>query len=193
MTIELAEHDGLFQPEGIPKLVIVVVDGKRFPYPAEKRLVDLFMDVMKIPPPVSGPVPPPTPAGAWQPPRGMKQRGDIVRALRTYPVEGQEPDVVEGREYRVLDIIKQNGVVVAYDLIDDAAPVPRRLTVAVADVVRVRMAEAKAEKQTPLEVMATCPCGEPLVLTIRDDRYVGTCAVCGRETVQHRAASERPA
>lgn len=195
--IVLAESDAEFQEDRIAKLIIVQVlhDGmllKRFPYPADRPIASLYEAVdramliveMKHPEPHA-------PSEFYIPTNGKPvqpalteellntiQRRDLV--IFTGKSE-DNADLVTGREYRILDLLKSNGLLYAYDIIDDASDSKIRLTVPCGEVKLSKKARPIREtKISNYEMISKCKdCGDELALVKRGTLYEGSCEKCG--------------
>lgn len=189
MKITLEENDALIQDDGLPKIVVVNVDGVRFPVETHKTLVELYQAIEKI----KGR------GGVVQKEHPLEplvdgfrkdgrvvtwgiDRGDIVlfrpQDMETFKMS-DNGELVPGREYRVLDIRKQNGVVSGYSIIDDSHPQKMRLEVYHLDVVLERKTpKIVVDKKKVFEIIYKCGCGEEMVLEKRDTFYIGTCEKC---------------
>ena len=143
--ITLLDGDGFLYPDGKAQDIIVSVDGKTFPFSATKSLQDLYEAVKRMPSEhavLSVPIPSSfvvesgtaLPLSSIESPKpNMIERGDILECL-VEPQYGPDlPDdgtgIKKGGEYRVIDIRKQNGELVGYDVIDDSARFQIRISV----------------------------------------------------------------
>lgn len=213
MDIRFHEDDGLLQPDGLPKIVVVSVDGVRFPYETSKTIAELYEQVIKIPKSaikaleeikslggcMCG-------RGEWcescQPSSALNkarniasealapretasiiQRADIVRYKGHY----EDGQLIEDPEGEL--VAGREYYVLAVDkktvaIIDHSAPVPIRLTVLKTDVELVRKGERVTHKKSVFEKLATCSCGEVAALERRPDgSYSGTCIKCNEALV----------
>ena len=122
MRIEVIENDSPLHADGVPHLVIIQLTyqtGKirLLPYPTDRTIQQMLMD--------------------FEP---LNDGGGVKVVDHTKPVQlvqcrrDIDADLIAGRRYRVLSPIKDNGTLAGYEVIDDEADVPRRLSVALADV-----------------------------------------------------------
>lgn len=184
-----------------------------FPYPSEKSMSALYADVKRLTgltgeqvkissalsletlPSVPTETPAPAPPISSNP--NEIEAEDIVRCVNVfsrYDGPGQPPTVElqTGAEYRVLkvhrmmvDVPGQGQIrqATGYDIINDNAPVPKRVTVFPNEVVLVRKRAPAAPKVLKFEMMAACGyCGTDNALAIDEIRniYVGSCSKCGK-------------
>ena len=126
MKIELAEDNG-FLNNGVPSLVVLVVttdDGKqrRIPYQADRTIQQLYEDVRKM-----NAVNVDLSVSLWDgPERRIEKsvisndidREDIVKCLRTVKDIDGRVLLEKDKEYKVQEIVKRNGKLVGYELID---------------------------------------------------------------------------
>ena len=151
MRIELAEDNG-FMNDGKPTLVVLVIttdDGKqrRIPYEASRTIQELYQDVSRMPVSkdstggfstmLSAPgtreglvliAPPDKSVDIIIKNIGQLEidREDIVKCLRTVTDIDNRVLLEKGKEYRVIEIIKQNGQLIGYEVVDDNADAQRR-------------------------------------------------------------------
>lgn len=202
MRIELMEGDGFLYEDGKARNVIVVIDGKlQFPFSATASIQDLYEAVKKMPlnlpsrslePLNLKPGAVDIPAEVFKSSPGIApgkaneiERLDIVRYVGKPDEEG---DLIPGELYLVQDIIKENGQLMGYAILNEKIPTPIRLTVAFMDVILIAKHGPPPVKINVFEMMYMCPapCGKEFALTLKDDKYVGTCPYCHTPTVQDR-------
>lgn len=199
MKIEICEHDGFIS--GKPTLVILLItfpDGKqvRFPYKANRTLAQMFGDVQKL--------------NIIEESRsfnkehllkivdciqkredGIIEREDIVRCVKLHEREqGSDNDLAVGNEYRVVNIEKLNGQIVAYEVIDDNADFRMRIKVFPEEIELVRKFVPPAPRKQVFEVTKTCQCGQINALELNGDRYEGKCEKCGKTLYEKRNIKE---
>ena len=131
------------------------------------------------------------------------EREDIVRCVKVVDsdlkgVDGPTRDIVIGGRYRVLstkkaDIANIDGKVErmtqSYDIIDDAAAIPRRITVYPGEIELVQKAKPRPPVVRKFEMIAACgACGESNALMLESDidKYVGICTKCGKDITVER-------
>lgn len=199
MKIELCEDNGMLN-DGVPTLVVLVVDGRhRIPYEATKTIQELYQDASKL---VDNPIVLSTkditlplitdPAlmgeAVWINPKSKEiERNDIVTCIEIIKdVDGNEPegrDLELGKEYRIMDIYKQDGKVTYYDVLDDAKDNKIRIPCFPKEI---RLFKKHVKKTNPVKTNYfqhefKCDCGEKTVLTKEagESFYTGKCEKCG--------------
>jgi hypothetical protein len=198
MRIEICEDNGLLN-DGVPSLVMVIVSFTnnqplRFPYHADKTIQELYQDINalgykekvvdELPSNFQEAFDRKTIERVKEVIADTIEREDIVECVKIHDREpGADSDLVIGDEYRIIDIIKQNGLVVRYEVIDDNADVPIRFSVLPDEVKLVRKRRLKTQKvgKARYEIIDKCAeCGKENVL-VKDDSglYIGICHKCG--------------
>lgn len=195
MRIELCEDNG-FMNNGVPTLVILLIDGKtRFPYPADKTIKELYNDVKKIPETTSMVNPVPIMAKPFinnlplSESSNVIQKQDIVKVTNLkLDLDGNpNPELTVGNEYRVIDIIKVNGVLKYYELIDDVKNDMIRIPCFPSEVELVRkFVPPQPRREGIFEITKKCICGEVNALELNGDVYQGTCDKCGTRIEERR-------
>ena len=193
MKIELCEDNG-FLNNGKPTLVVLVIDDKtRIPYEATKTIQELYVDVAKLAPAecsvvkeeiVSEPV-------AVVESKDI-EREDIVKCVRLEKdLDGNVNEEIEiGKEYRVIDIIKAQGKLVCYEVLDDSKNDKIRIPIRPDEVELVRKHFKKKPRRQSFEIIKKCAeCKEenPLWLNDTTGQYEGECSKCGCKLVELRA------
>lgn len=201
MKLELLETDSLSN-KGVAKNIVVSIDGRRIILPIKTTLAGLLAlaqkeDLKALPIEMSAISPVIAPQPQIQPiNEGIIEREDIVRCVRVLErAQGADVDIRMGGEYRVLGMKKivsgGQTVVEYYEVVDDNAPVPRRVMVSPVEVVLLRKHTPGPKKVLVYEEMFTCECGEPngLILDQKLNKYTGKCK-CGKEMVCERSTKE---
>lgn len=210
MKIELCEDNG-FMNDGQPTLVVLVVtrdDGKqvRIPYEAGKTIQQLYIDVQKVNVtkediktvypenfPLQEPEsnfkklvvrPPP-----YEDRSNQIEREDVIKCIKLHPREDDSNDLAVGKEYRIIDIAKKNGVLSYYEVLDDASDTKIRITMLPDEVELVKKFVRPPPRKQVYEDFGPCPaCGAKNSLELKNDMYVGTCTLCGTAIEQKRKA-----
>lgn len=200
MQIILAENDAYLHEDGRPRIFIFRVDGRPFPCPEGTTIGELWGAVQRMSglPPTSPPVPV---VGGFKdalaelvgPPKIVAsdpqriERNDIVKLSEDLKDDigtpsglagGSEEGPQKGVEYRVIEIKAVNGQHVAYDVVDDNAPVRFRMTIPAHICVLVRKSPPRApRKPNELQMLHKCQeCQDTFVLTLgKDGLYGGAC------------------
>jgi hypothetical protein len=128
---------------------------------------------------------------------GIIELDDIVKCVRVLErAQGADVDIRLGGEYRVAgprdpQIKRLIDNPKYYEVIDDNAPIPRRVQVGLVEVALLRKHVAGPKKVLVYEEMFTCECGEPngLILDQKLNKYVGKCK-CGKEMICERPTKE---
>jgi len=214
MRIELLEGDELCQPDGKPKNIYISLEGRKMIIPTSKTILDL-LELGKGITPAKEPIAPvialETQKSAIvedtaKPIPGVIEREDIVRCVKVIVEQlagGAQPaarDIAVGGQYRVLsihanDIADPSGsgeihrVPTSYDVVDDSAPIKRRITVFPSEIELLRKHTAREKKVLVFEERMKCPvCEEDNVVLCADHRndvhknkYTGVCKKCGKE------------
>ena len=185
MRIELMEGDGFLYEDGKARNVIVVIDGKnQFPFSATATIQDLYEAVKKINPGV-----PFSPGPFKMVQKIANEEKEIllkpseIERLDTVQYIGKpddEGDLIPGELYLVQEIIKDNGKLAGYAILNEKVPTPIRLTVAAFDVRLEKKHGPAPEKISTFEIIHLCPppCGKEFALTLKDNKYVGDCPYC---------------
>ena len=206
MKFELLEGDELCQPDGRPRNIIVVIEGKRGIMPTSKTLLDL-LDIAKMAgiEPSKTPIEQPaslesikTPTVEAKIESGDIEREDLVTCVKVLPrAEGVNVDIVEGGTYRVLSIQRQSAgettVVKYYEVIDDSAPVQRRIVVFPQEVMLAKKHGFIPKPIHRFEEIYPCGyCGEQnaLVLDAEKNKYVGECKACHKPLEMERPGAK---
>lgn len=183
MKIEFLEHDGMLQEDGLPKIVVVSVDGVKFPYETNKSIVELFKDAEKI----KHKAPADSRGDGLKRPVESRpgqtiqtnaiQRNDTVRFLGVL-VDGKRMgdetgDLKVDGLYKVMEVGK-DGVAI----IDPECDFPIRLNVKKSDLVLVEKGQRVTEKKSNYEVVRACLCGQMIALELKGDNYEGVCVAC---------------
>jgi hypothetical protein len=193
MRIELLEDDSLANG-GKAKNIVVSIDGNRMILPIRTKLSELVEMVKKanlIPIPVKEEnVPVIAPEAIKQALlEGSIEKEDIVRCIHVMErAQGADVDIRVGGEYRVLGIkkISVNGQTLPehYDIIDDNAPIPRRVMVWPSEIMLLRKHVPGPKKVLVFEERTICGfCGEDnaLILDKSKNKYCGVCTKCHKE------------
>jgi hypothetical protein len=106
-------------------------------------------------------------------------------------------DIRLGGEYRVVGIkkisVEGQTVVEHYEVVDDHAPIPRRVMVSPVEIVLSAKHKPGPKKVLVFEEMSPCGfCGEvnSLVLNAEKNKYCGVCVKCKKEIEIERPAKE---
>lgn len=208
MKIEICEDNG-FMNDGVPTLVVLLVtmdNGKhtRVPYQADKTIQELYADVQKIkePPLVyNGDKQLPldyNPANIIFPlesnmPKFSNsktiEREDIVKVTNLkLDLDGNpNPELTVGEEYRVVSIIRSNGVIKYYELMNDKKDDKLRIPCFPSEVELVRkFVPPPPRREGIFEITKKCICGEVNALELNGDVYQGTCDKCGTKIEERR-------
>lgn len=187
MNIQFLEHDGLLQDDGLPKIVVVSVDGVKFPYETSKTIVELFKDaerVKKAPAvlqrdSLQRPVDSQAGDTIEHNKSSSMQRNDTVKYLGVLKdgvrMSAQDnPDLIMGELYKVIEVKKDIVTICKPD-----SDFPIRLNIAKTDLVIVEKGERVTQKKQEYEIIKSCTqCGETNALTLRGDEYIGECLKC---------------
>lgn len=199
MKIELTDSNGCIQPDGIPTLVILLIDGmRRIPYPADRTIQQLYYDVQKLNKDATGPhgqgsVGEVAPQQLPPPLQDLNtiQREDIVKCVKMRPRDpGSNQDLKVGDEYRVVEIISKNKIVEGYELIDDNSDFRMRITVTPDEIELVRKAPPKKPREMNFQITKNCECGEINVLELNGNQYECNCVKCGKHLIENRPSKE---
>jgi len=195
MKIELTDDNGVLNG-GKPTLVVLVIDGKtRIPYEATKTIQELYCDVANLTQlPASVEIieeivkPEPVVSDCSD-----IEREDIIKCVRLEKdLDGNVNEEVEiGKEYRVIDIIKLQGALVCYEVLDDAKDDKMRIPVRPDEVELVRKHFKKKPRRQLYEITKKCAeCREDnsLLLNEATGQYEAECSKCGAKLVELRAA-----
>jgi hypothetical protein len=203
MKLELLETDSLSN-KGVAKNIVVSIDGRRIILPIKTTLQGLLELVRK-----AGLKPQTDIHTEMLVKESTKaiddtiinatseiQKEDIVKCVRVLErAQGADVDIRMGGEYRVLGMKKivsgGQTVVEHYEVVDDNAPVPRRVMVSPVEVVLLRKHVAGPKKVLVYEEMFPCKCGEPCALTLDavKNKYIGQCK-CGEILERDRPTKE---
>lgn len=209
MKIEICEDNG-FMNDGIPSLVVLLVtldNGKqtRIPYQADRTIQELYHDINKIN--VSefkiSSIMPFKQAEMPLESTILKKEGvsknnnriereDIVKVtnLRLDLDGNPNPELEVGNEYRVINIIKDNGSVKYYELMNDVKNDKMRIPCFPSEVELVRkFVPPPPRREGIFEITKKCLCGEVNALELNGDVYQGTCDKCGTIMEERRAYS----
>ena len=123
------------------------------------------------------------------------EREDLVTCIKVLPRgEGANIDIVEGGTYRVISIVRQSigETIVArsYEVIDDSAPVQRRIFVFPQEIVLFKKHTVHEPPRYQFEEIRPCGyCSEPVVMILdsNENRYKGNCGKCGKPLEMERA------
>jgi hypothetical protein len=184
MRIELCEDNGEFN-NGIPTLVVLLLDGKkRIPYPADRTIQDLYRDVAKLKPSEGRILEAPVQDVSVS---TDIEREDIVVCTKVTPRDpGTNQDIIQGNEYRVIEVIRQNKIITGYEVIDDDADFRIRIPVTPDEIKLVRKAPPKKPRNQNFEVTQSCGCGALNVLELNGNRYETECIKCGAFLTEQR-------
>jgi len=179
--IQLLEGDGFLYDDGKPRNIIVSVDGKKFPFSAERTISDLYIAAEKMPggnkPALPEPVSEIVNRVITSIPNAI-EKNDIVRY--TGPISPNNIDLSHEAEYRV--IAHEGGVLLAngmYNIINDKSGFPLRLNVPKQFVVLVRKNPIiPIQRKDNFEILDKCKCGEDVVLTLSGNTYSTVCSKC---------------
>ena len=182
MKIEICEGDGYLYEDIQPRNFILIVDGRRMIYPADKKISELvaLVDKLCITP---GPKKESEVVGVF-PGLGVVTRDmfkiemfDEVEYIG--PVDPDNKDLVVGRHYTI-----QKVGITQHDIVDWNSPTPIRLAVFVSWVKLVKKHDpALLNKKTVVfDITYTCDCGKILALLRPEgaEEYKGKCE-CGKE------------
>ena len=196
MRIELMEDDSISQPDGKPKHIYLSIDNKKMILPTDKTILDL----LELGKGISPIAPLETPETAQQPPLLSStkpneiEREDLVTCIKVLPRgEGANVDIVEGGIYRVIAIQRAGTVVKYFEVIDDAAPIQRRIPVYPQEVVLLKKHPYFPPPIHKFEEIHPCGyCGESnaLVLDIEKNKYVGECKKCHKQLETERPVAK---
>jgi hypothetical protein len=201
MKLELLETDSLSN-KGVAKNIVVSIDGRRIILPIKTTLQGLLELVRK-----AGLKPQTDIHTEMLVKESTKaiddtiinatseiQKEDIVKCVRVLErAQGADVDIRMGGEYRVLGMKKivsgGQTVVEHYEVVDDNAPVPRRVMVSPVEVVLLRKHVAGPKKVLVYEEIFPCECGEPTACTLDSikNKYIGQCK-CGKVMERERPA-----
>lgn len=212
-TITLEEDNG-FLTDGKPTLVVLVVaddQGKqvRIPYEATRTIQELYQDVAKIEfkavvaPFVNQIDPPPLPKEAVKPYqddlhkrldhgqvlKNEIEREDIIKCIKQEKdLDGNvNEDIEVGKEYRVLDIYKNQGKVIYYDVLDDEKDSKIRIPILPCEVELVKKHTIHPKRKTVPDMIKSCEiCGEQNAIQLNGDKYEGKCEKCGANITAER-------
>ncbi len=199
MKIELCNDNGFLFNNGVPTLVVLVVNGKtRIPYEATKTIQELYQDVQKLNDskepsqyekdcyvdPTKE-----TPAQTFWKQAEQKfshviEREDIIKCTNLMKdIDGNVNENVEiGKEYRVIDIHKQNGKLTYYDILDDSADTKHRIQILPSEIELVRKHVKQPPRSVVPQMTVKClSCNEVNVVFKIDGVYQGKCEKCGME------------
>ena len=190
MKLELLETDSLSN-KGVAKNIVVSIDGRRIILPIKTTLAGLLAlaqkeDLKALPIEMSA-ITPIIGANAQIQPinEGVIEKEDVVKCVRVLErAVGADVDIRMGGEYRVLGMKKivsgGQTVVEHYEVVDDNAPVPRRVMVSPVEVVLLRKHVQGPKKVLVYEEMFPCKCGEAVVCELDPlkNKYIGNCK-CG--------------
>lgn len=197
MKLELLETDSLSN-KGVAKNIVVSIDGNRLILPVKttlsgllelvkksdlKPLIDPFRNSEEVKQEIGD-------MGDRAFAKALKldeiEREDLVKCVRVLDrAQGADVDIRVGGEYRVLGMKKivsgGQTVVEHYEVIDDNAPVPRRVMVSPVEVVLLRKHVPGPKKVLVYEEIFPCDCGEPTACTLDSvkNKYIGQCK-CGK-------------
>ena len=209
MKIELCEDNG-FLNDGKPTLVVLVVtndEGKqvRIPYEATRTIQELYEDVAKIeygaiivpernelttvvikPNDLPFIVDPPLRMNEEPKINRLKEieREDIVKCVkRELDIDGNMNEDLElGHEYRVISIIKAQGILCYYEMLNDVKDDKIRIQCLPSEIELVRKHFIKPPRKQVFEITHKCSvCKEIVALEANGDIYEGICPKC--ETV----------
>lgn len=197
MKIELCEDNGLISNDNIPTLIIVLVtfdDGKqvRIPYEANRTIEQLYKDVRGISfiPPINIPVMPATQIENNKPKNNLSNticREDIVKCIKLEKdMDGNtNPDLEIGKEYRVIDIYKSNGMVTYYEVLNDNADAKIRISVLPSEVELLRKFVPGLPKRNVKSTALNCECGGIMQFLFfpSDGKFHGHCDACIKQVV----------
>lgn len=188
LKIELQEHDGVLKADGIPSLVVISVNGVRFPYQTIHSIQQLYADIgrMKNGKSVGASVfhehvdhlavaePEPVEELAEQPAEKKSSiyRGDVVEYI------GKSDDSGDLVQHELYDVISADGLKV--DIINNKADSPMRMTVLRSDLVLHKKGKRVQKRIDVKERGTNCPlCQTEAVLTKQSDgSYHGECVKC---------------
>lgn len=205
MKIELCEDNGVLNGGNVTLVVLQVTqdNGKivRIPYEANKTIQDLYSDIARMPldilpsvkPIPAGPIPrKKDPSSIVSEILGQDQpvdpnaieREDLVKCVQVIKREfgidlNTTPQM--GRIYRVIDIMKVDGNVLGYDVLDDQANNKIRIPAFANEVVLHQKHVKQAPRLTVFSVTKTCHnCQELNALNLNDEgtMYTGKCSKC---------------
>ena len=194
--IKLLEGDGFLYTDGKAQNIIVSVNGATFPFSAAKTIQDLYEAVKKISGDQLNPQPDPVVTVAI-PARESSdlERSDIVKCILEPPPDpmGKTDDrtMKLGREYRIIDIYKKNGIVTYYEVLDDASGNAIRIPAMPFEIQRVKKHEPYPVKKHVTYNDMTCECGQLNAIEPIGEWYVGQCVKCGKVIKISRKERER--
>jgi hypothetical protein len=200
VRIELGETDEAIN-KGVAKNISISIDGVRLILPVKTKISELLVLVKeKGIPNIGLRTPEIVPVIESQPQIGLVsgeiEREDIVRCIRVLErAQGADVDIRLGGEYRVLGIKKivsgGQTMVEHYEVIDDNAPIPRRVMVSPVEVVLQSKHVPGPKKVLVFEERTICGyCSEENVLTLNQEKnkYTGKCSKCQKEIEVERPA-----
>jgi len=116
------------------------------------------------------------------------EREDIVKCVKFNHSDGADPifNLLKGQEYRVINIIKEKGAIVCYEVLDDKANSLIRMPAFPDEIELVRKAVRGAPRKQVFEITKRCVCGETVALMLEGDKYVGKCEKCREELKENR-------
>lgn len=204
MKITLEEDNGFISGDGKPTLVVLVVtmdDGqqRRIPYHADRTIQQLYEDVRKIKIPFIIPLPLPRleVASDEDVVRALQagkinilnssareiEREDIVKCVKLHPREpGSDCDLSVGDLYRVIDIKKQNGELLYYEVIDDNSKNKTRIVISPDEVELIKKAVKPSPRKNIVQSTVFCDCGFENVINLvpGTDIFSGQCEKCNQ-------------
>lgn len=201
MRIELCEDNGLLFDDGRPTLVVLVITTDdvrkiRVPYQADKTIQQLYDDARRLTPKAQSTLESDVPIHDFGPMETKKdinsiiEREDIVKCVEL--IKDETGAAIEGREfylneeYRVVDIIKKNNVVIGYDVIDDKSDFKLRIRCYPCEIKLSRKHRPQPPRITVPDMIKKCDCGEENVLFLQDGIYRGKCERCGAELISEK-------
>lgn len=192
MKIELCEDNG-FLNNGKPTLVVLVIDGKtRIPYEATKTIQELYFEVANLSQaPAVCEIVKEEPKVVEVAESKDIEREDIVKCVRLEKdLDGNVNEDVEiGKEYRIIDIIKVQGNLACYEVLDDNKDDKIRIPIRPDEVELVRKHFKKKPRRQSYEITKRCAeCKEDNSLLLNDvtGQYECECSKCGCKLVEMR-------
>ncbi len=214
MNIILMEGDELAQPDGKPKNIYLSINGKKMILPTSKTILDL-LDIGKGIEPSKEPIVESASIETQEMPiaevpvipvdHSIKiQREDLVKCVMVNERLAKEDksDLTLGTIYRVIkisqmgitnpDTQQMEFIVDHYEVIEDNAPVPRRIYAFPGEVELYQKSKRKKiGKDYKFSEVMKCECGtsNALILDEAKNKYTG---ICANPDCQKELEMERP-
>ena len=194
MKIEICEDNGDIQPDGKPTLVVLVVTNdngqqKRLPYEATKTIQELYGDVKKLA--FNGLISKlilPNPSESFTTQKPISNYNEIEREdlVKIVGLAERDEFTDEARELsngmivRVMEVIRRKGQVVGYEIVNDKAALPIRLTISASEVIlHEKFVKKPVVRVNKFEIIKQCVCKEQVALELNGNMYEGKCPACG--------------